>query len=143
MCTLPCDNVTPEGFNIVGLIMQPHTTDKLRRDSKGIFIPVEKTEFRDFCESTDGLGLLDIFSLKLMGKTFENLDGNSLDLTLRNRDLLVVPINWVEQFKAIEKHYRALAVNGIDRGLSYARKITRTLRERQSVNKVLPEKNLF
>lgn len=135
-CTLPCDNATPTGFTVVGLILQPQTNNKLRRDSKGIFIPVEKSEFREFCESTGKLGLLDTFSLKLMGKSFENLDGNKLELALRNRDLLVVPQEWVDQYRAIEKHYRALAANGIDRGINYARKITRTLKERQMANKV-------
>ena len=71
-----------------------------------------------------------------MGKSFENLDGNKLELALRNRDLLVVPQEWVDQYRAIEKHYRALAANGIDRGINYARKITRTLKERQMANKV-------
>ena len=136
-CIIPCFNATPKNFQIRGLVLEPSTTNKLRRDSKGIYIPLENAKFREFCEATGKLGLLDLFSLTVLGKSMEDLNGNSLDLNLRNRELLAVPDHWSEQFRAVEKHYRALAVNGIDRGLTYARKITRTLHERQKLNKVV------
>ena len=100
-----------------------------------IFVSEKSTEFRDHCETESDLALLDHFCVIILGKKIVNLDRQEFIPELRNKDLFIVPKSWEQQYKALEKHYRALAKNGINRGVTYARKITRMISARESTNK--------
>ena len=134
-CKLPCQSKVPRKFEIYGLLIEPKTTNKIKRDSRAIFVSAAKVEFREYCESENELALLDLFCFKLLGKQIVNLDGEPFTPELRNKQLFLVPKSWETQYKILERHYRALAKNGFDRGIAYARKVTRCISARQITNK--------
>ena len=134
-CILPCPSKVPKNFEIFGLLLEPKSSNKLNRDSLAIFVSEKSTDFRDHCETESDLALLDHFCVKLLGKKIVNIDRQEFVPNVRNRDLFIVPKPWEQQYKALEKHYRALAKNGINRGVTYARNITRQINARESTNK--------